>query len=288
MTSSSAFISVANKSHSTALPSPPLSYNHDDKRMPTFTVDRAPSSPYWTGGDHRSGLLSDTRYTSNMNRRRDVAELPPFLFNHVSEFKTKYHLPPIQHVIKTTPMPSPLFDSYYRTSSSSPMSSVASSPTQFDDDMDEELDQQKLANMRRKGSIASLLNSDPELKQLDEEENKCNYQSHFIDNVVPSLKRGRPRHIETVQSLDTKKPRIEASSSLLLNCTVLNVNSPTRAAKGLRHFSKQVCDKVAEKGVTTYNEVADELAFDIQSSVGNEASRLERHVDPLKNSYFFS
>ncbi|RHZ45424.1 hypothetical protein Glove_680g31 [Diversispora epigaea] len=33
-----------------------------------------------------------------------------------------------------------------------------------------------------------------------------------------------------------------------------------RQNKGLRHFSKQVCDKVEFKGVTTYNEVADELA----------------------------
>lgn len=34
--------------------------------------------------------------------------------------------------------------------------------------------------------------------------------------------------------------------------------------KGLRLFSKQVCDKVAEKGITTYNEVADELTSEIQ------------------------
>ncbi|CAG8530846.1 233_t:CDS:2 [Cetraspora pellucida] len=35
-----------------------------------------------------------------------------------------------------------------------------------------------------------------------------------------------------------------------------------RQNKGLRHFSKQVCDKVELKGVTTYNEVADELSED--------------------------
>ena len=29
--------------------------------------------------------------------------------------------------------------------------------------------------------------------------------------------------------------------------------------KGLRHFSMKVCKKVEEKGLTTYNEVADEL-----------------------------
>jgi len=33
----------------------------------------------------------------------------------------------------------------------------------------------------------------------------------------------------------------------------------TGAARGLRHFSMMVCQKVEEKGTTTYNEVADEL-----------------------------
>uniref|UniRef100_A0A8D8V5X7 Transcription factor Dp-1 n=2 Tax=Cacopsylla melanoneura TaxID=428564 RepID=A0A8D8V5X7_9HEMI len=32
-----------------------------------------------------------------------------------------------------------------------------------------------------------------------------------------------------------------------------------KASKGLRHFSMKVCEKVRRKGVTTYNEVADEL-----------------------------
>ncbi|CAD7012199.1 transcription factor Dp isoform X1 [Ceratitis capitata] len=34
---------------------------------------------------------------------------------------------------------------------------------------------------------------------------------------------------------------------------------PEKAGKGLRHFALKVCEKVKEKGVTTYNEVADEL-----------------------------
>jgi transcription factor Dp len=35
-----------------------------------------------------------------------------------------------------------------------------------------------------------------------------------------------------------------------------------KVGKGLRHFSMKVCQKVKEKGVTTYNEVADELVFE--------------------------
>ncbi|GAQ78804.1 Transcription factor DP [Klebsormidium nitens] len=36
-----------------------------------------------------------------------------------------------------------------------------------------------------------------------------------------------------------------------------------KASKGLRHFSLKVCEKVEEKGRTTYNEVADELVREI-------------------------
>lgn len=32
-----------------------------------------------------------------------------------------------------------------------------------------------------------------------------------------------------------------------------------KGGKGLRHFSMKVCEKVQRKGVTSYNEVADEL-----------------------------
>lgn len=291
MTSSlSAFISVSTNNGQTtsSLPSPPIShhYHNNDKKMPTFTVDRA-LPPYITcisGGD-RSGLLSDTRYTSIINRRRDVAELRPFLFNPVSDNnnKSKYHLPPIQNFIITTPTasPSPPFDSYYCNSSASPISSIASSPNPVDeDDIEDDLvQQQKMLNVRRKGSIASLLNSDPELRQLDEEESRCNYQSHFIDNSHPtiqlqqSLKRGRPRqdHIDIIYNQQypvIKKQRQSTdNSSISVDCvqqqacqssssavTSITINSP-RATKGLRHFSKQVCDKVSEKGITTYNEV---------------------------------
>jgi hypothetical protein len=259
--------------------------------MPTLTVDRAPSSYTVCNSGDRSGLHSDTRYTSNNNRRRDVAELRPFLFNPVSD-NSKYQLPPIQNVMMTTPTasPSPLFDSYCSVPSPSPISSIASSPTPIDEEdvVDDEKHQQ-IINIRRKGSIASILNSDPELRQLDEEESKCNYQSHFIDNYSPfhhqtSLKRGRPRqqdHIETVyqqypiikkqrllnnarnnnisQDFDCVQQQACQSSSLATSnnnyLPASITNESPRAAKGLRHFSKQVCDKVAEKGVTTYNEV---------------------------------
>jgi len=38
--------------------------------------------------------------------------------------------------------------------------------------------------------------------------------------------------------------------------------------KGLRHFSMKVCEKVEKKGVTTYNEVADELVSELSDLHG--------------------
>lgn len=43
-----------------------------------------------------------------------------------------------------------------------------------------------------------------------------------------------------------------------------------KAGKGLRHFSMRVCEKVEEKGTTTYNEVADELVAEETAGSTNE------------------
>ncbi|XP_026073543.1 transcription factor Dp-1a isoform X2 [Carassius auratus] len=52
--------------------------------------------------------------------------------------------------------------------------------------------------------------------------------------------------------------------------------------KGLRHFSMKVCEKVQRKGVTTYNEVADELVAEF-SSGDNHISPNDAHVYDQKN-----
>ncbi|KAK3699410.1 hypothetical protein QZH41_018569 [Actinostola sp. cb2023] len=45
-----------------------------------------------------------------------------------------------------------------------------------------------------------------------------------------------------------------------------------KSGKGLRHFSMKVCEKVQQKGITSYNEVADELV--------REFSDPEKHMSP--------
>uniref|UniRef100_A0A8C1WML7 Transcription factor n=1 Tax=Cyprinus carpio TaxID=7962 RepID=A0A8C1WML7_CYPCA len=47
--------------------------------------------------------------------------------------------------------------------------------------------------------------------------------------------------------------------------------------KGLRHFSMKVCEKVQRKGVTTYNEVADELVAEFSSG--------DNHISPNDHVY---
>lgn len=50
-----------------------------------------------------------------------------------------------------------------------------------------------------------------------------------------------------------KRPRVAGSTE-----------KAEKTGKGLRHFSMKVCKKVKEKGVTSYNEVADELVLEQQ------------------------
>ncbi|KAI8637508.1 E2F/DP family winged-helix DNA-binding domain-containing protein [Parasitella parasitica] len=247
---SSVFSNNNNAAMISSLPSPPISNRQSTSKMPAFMLDRAPSP---------SSKCCNRSLVSNIG---STNELRPLLYQQQDECC----LPPIQNVVflntPTSSPSSPPSSCYY---SSSPASSIESPSTPSVSDEEDLLN----SSSRRKGSIALLLNSDPELKQLDEEESKCNYQSHFFDNY--SSKRPRPSSAVPIDDIVVahKKQRIDTLDCVKQACrspvsNTMARNESTRAAKGLRHFSKQVCDKVAKKGITTYNEVADELTFDIQ------------------------
>lgn len=56
--------------------------------------------------------------------------------------------------------------------------------------------------------------------------------------------------------------------------------------KGLRHFSTKVCDKVKEKGTTTYNEVADELVAEyFESSLHRSTTQVIYYCKPILRNY---
>lgn len=130
----------------------------------------------------------------------------------------------------------------------------------------------------RKGSIASLLNaSDSELRMDTPARDELP-----ISGTNSSSKRGRPI------AASTKRKRTASAAAMDDDDeeTTTTPKSPNTqkpncgggsVTKGLRHFSKLVSDKVAERGVTTYNEVADELAADIR------ASKKQRHGYDQKN-----
>lgn len=44
-----------------------------------------------------------------------------------------------------------------------------------------------------------------------------------------------------------------------------------KVGKGLRHFSMKVCEKVRNKGFTSYNEVADELVLEFAAGMHGSA-----------------
>jgi len=55
---------------------------------------------------------------------------------------------------------------------------------------------------------------------------------------------------------------------------MMAIAADEKGGKGLRHFSQKVCEKVQSKGLTTYNEVADELVTEL-----NESGELGEQVD---------
>ena len=56
-----------------------------------------------------------------------------------------------------------------------------------------------------------------------------------------------------------------------------------KESKGLRHFSMKVCEKVQRKGVTSYNEVADELVREFS----NPPTHHHHHISEQVRSYIY-
>ncbi|GLI65495.1 hypothetical protein VaNZ11_009031 [Volvox africanus] len=71
------------------------------------------------------------------------------------------------------------------------------------------------------------------------------------------------------QLINTYNPRgagsggTDGSSKRRKTSRGADVSSSRSGSKGLRHFSMKVCEKVEAKGRTTYNEVADELVYEM-------------------------
>lgn len=90
--------------------------------------------------------------------------------------------------------------------------------------------------------------------------------SSVVCAAPKQIVRGAPVRQSPDAFFGREKKRVR-SESLESNADSLSASfTPTtdKGNKGLRHFSMKVCQKVKEKGVTTYNEVADELVEERQ------------------------
>ena len=92
------------------------------------------------------------------------------------------------------------------------------------------------------------------------------------DSSASSLKRGRPAMPASPTSRTKRLKRTDSTVSTASSSTSptpppssakSDSQSQPRQQKGLRHFSLKVCEKVEQQGVTTYNNVADELVADL-------------------------
>ncbi|KAI4891027.1 hypothetical protein NFI96_013888, partial [Prochilodus magdalenae] len=107
-------------------------------------------------------------------------------------------------------------------------------------------------------------------------------------NVVQHMAIGTPQRPSAPAGVILTSPRTP-SAQFLTPQMQTQESSPwssgrgrkDKNGKGLRHFSMKVCEKVQKKGVTSYNEVADELVAEL--TPGDNISPAEAHVFDQKN-----
>ncbi|XP_023691216.1 transcription factor Dp-1b [Paramormyrops kingsleyae] len=109
-------------------------------------------------------------------------------------------------------------------------------------------------------------------------------------NIAPHVVIGTPQRPSVSSAVLVASPH--TPSSQFLSQSQPSDSSPwstgkrskkgEKNGKGLRHFSMKVCEKVQRKGITTYNEVADELVAEFSSS-DNNISPNDSHVYDQKN-----
>jgi len=108
-------------------------------------------------------------------------------------------------------------------------------------------------------------------------------ESPTIVNKPQAMVQVAPQQIQMIQSSNTQK----APGPMILDRSFTRKRQEIevdyvpeygkrrkseKGGKGLRHFSMKVCEKVRKKGVTSYNEVADELVAEFTNPALNTAA----------------
>ena len=84
----------------------------------------------------------------------------------------------------------------------------------------------------------------------------------------PPSKKAKRNHHQSTTASSSKKSRVAlqvlptpVKAMSKAEAAAVPMQNPYSTSRGLRHFSMKVCEKVEEKGTTTYNEVADEVSL---------------------------
>ena len=85
---------------------------------------------------------------------------------------------------------------------------------------------------------------------------------------MPSTTVTSQSHNYSHQSTSSAVSSPSVSSPCVMSYKKSDKKRNEKPGKGLRHFSMRVCQKVKEKGVTSYNEVADELVAEESNDTG--------------------
>lgn len=98
-----------------------------------------------------------------------------------------------------------------------------------------------------------------------------------------SNKRNRPGTTSTPRAIkrssNSEVKAIDIRKSIVINATDNSGSIGGKSNKGLRHFSKHVCNKLEEKQSTSYNEVADELVAEFLAERSAEDEVLRDGTD---------
>ncbi|XP_052747296.1 transcription factor Dp-1 isoform X2 [Bicyclus anynana] len=97
---------------------------------------------------------------------------------------------------------------------------------------------------------------------------------HPVPELVPFLTKQEP--VENIENSNptmshTSRRRHDSDNDPPAEYTTKRRKHADKVGKGLRHFSMKVCEKVRNKGFTSYNEVADELVLEFAAGMHGSA-----------------
>mmetsp|Transcript_10619 Transcript_10619/g.39601 ORF Transcript_10619/g.39601 Transcript_10619/m.39601 type:complete len:403 (-) Transcript_10619:61-1269(-) len=102
--------------------------------------------------------------------------------------------------------------------------------------------------------------------------------STMSEGAQESLETTMPLESSGLELLTTPSPATATNATITSSAAVSATQKRRRAQRGLRQFSHKVCEKVQQKGTTTYMEVAKELVDEYAEETKKDAKNIRRRV----------